>query len=139
MHILVTNDDGITAPGLRALARAMRALGTVSVIAPDRNWSASGHVKTMHKPLRALAFDLMDGIEAFATNGAPSDSVALALLGLLAEPIDLVVSGINPRANLGHDAAERRALVASIPPAVLEAKPGAIRAQMASGRRLMRR
>ena len=51
MHILVTNDDGITAPGLLALAQEMRRLGIVSVLAPDRNWSASGHVKTMHRPL----------------------------------------------------------------------------------------
>ena len=103
MHILVTNDDGVTAPGLDALAEAMQALGRVSVIAPDRNWSASGHVKTMHKPLRAHETRLFGDIEAYATNGAPSDCVALALLGLLSDPIDLVVSGINPRANLGHD------------------------------------
>ncbi len=51
-HILVTNDDGVTAPGLFALVDALRGLGDVSVLAPDRNWSASGHVKTMHKPLR---------------------------------------------------------------------------------------
>jgi len=50
MHILVTNDDGVTAPGLLALVEALRSLGQVSVLAPDRNWSASGHVKTLHKP-----------------------------------------------------------------------------------------
>ena len=52
MHILVTNDDGVNAPGLLALAQAMQPLGKVSILAPDRNWSASGHVKTMHRPLR---------------------------------------------------------------------------------------
>ncbi len=103
MHILVTNDDGINAPGLFALAQAMRKLGEVSVLAPDHNWSASGHVKTMHRPLRVKQFILPDGSAALASDGAPSDCVALAVLGLLPRPIDLVVSGINPYANLGHD------------------------------------
>ncbi len=52
MHILVTNDDGVWAPGLLALAQEMRKLGRVTVFAPDRNWSASGHVKTLDRPLR---------------------------------------------------------------------------------------
>ena len=52
MHILATNDDGVNAPGLLALAQEMRKLGKVTVFAPDRNWSASGHVKTMDRPLR---------------------------------------------------------------------------------------
>ncbi|MDH5606426.1 MAG: 5'/3'-nucleotidase SurE, partial [Anaerolineae bacterium] len=103
MHILVTNDDGVTANGLLALAQEMRKLGQVSVLAPDRNWSASGHVKTMHRPLRVKPVTLDDGSPALAADGAPSDCVALALLGLLEDPIDLVVSGINPYANLGHD------------------------------------
>jgi 5'-nucleotidase len=103
MHILVTNDDGVTAPGLAALATALREIGQVSVIAPDRNWSASGHVKTMHKPLRLEHARMVDGVEALATNGAPSDCVALAALGVLGRAIDMVVAGINPLANLGHD------------------------------------
>ncbi len=103
MHILVTNDDGVTAPGLLALASALRALGTVSVVAPDHNWSASGHVKTLHRPLRVKPVCLADNTSAFACDGSPADCVALPLLGLLPEPIDLVVSGINPNANLGHD------------------------------------
>ncbi len=102
-HILVTNDDGVTAPGLAALAGALRALGRVTIMAPDKNWSASGHVKTMHKPLRVATVRLDDGSEALSTSGAPSDCVALALLGIVKEPIDLVVSGINPFSNLGHD------------------------------------
>jgi 5'-nucleotidase len=103
MHILVTNDDGVTAPGLLALVQAMRSLGKVTVLAPDRNWSASGHVKTLHRPLRAKPVLLADGSPALASDGAPSDCVALALMGLVAEPVDLVVSGVNPYANLGHD------------------------------------
>jgi 5'-nucleotidase len=103
MHILVTNDDGVNAQGLLVLAQEMRNLGEVTVLAPDRNWSASGHVKTMHRPLRVKPTTLADGTSALATDGAPSDCVALALLGLLPESVDLVISGINPYANLGHD------------------------------------
>jgi len=103
MHILVTNDDGVTAPGLLALAQEMRKLGKVTVFAPDKNWSASGHVKTMERPLRVRETLLADGTPAFTSDGAPSDCVALPLLGLIDEPIDMVVSGINPHANLGHD------------------------------------
>jgi 5'-nucleotidase len=103
MHILVTNDDGVLAPGLLALVQEMRSIGKVSVLAPDRNWSASGHVKTLERPLRVKEVFLADGSKALASDGAPSDCVALALLGLLTDPLDLVVSGINPYANLGHD------------------------------------
>ena len=103
MHILVTNDDGVQAPGLLALAQEMRKLGKVTVFAPDKNWSASGHVKTMERPLRVRETTLADGTAAFMSDGAPSDCVALPLLGLIEEQIDLVVSGINPNANIGHD------------------------------------
>jgi len=103
MHILVTNDDGVNAPGLLALAQAMRSLGQVTVLAPDRNWSASGHVKTLERPLRVKDAILGDGTLALASDGAPSDCVALGLLGLLEQPVDLVVSGINGGPNLGHD------------------------------------
>ena len=103
MHILVTNDDGVQAPGLLALAQEMRQLGDVTVLAPDRNWSASGHVKTLDRPLRVKETTLADGSKALATDGAPSDCVALPVLGLLPAKIDLVVSGINPNANVGHD------------------------------------
>jgi len=103
MHILVTNDDGIAAPGLVALAKEMRKLGKVSVLAPDHNWSASGHVRTLDRPLRVKEVHLTDSITAWASDGAPSDCVALAFCGFIEEKVDLVVSGINPYANLGHD------------------------------------
>jgi 5'-nucleotidase len=103
MHILVTNDDGVTAPGLLALAQAMRRLGKVSVLAPDHDWSGGGHVKTLNRPLRVRRVKLADGSSALTSDGAPSDCVALALMGLLNEKIDLVVSGVNTSANLGHD------------------------------------
>jgi 5'-nucleotidase len=60
MHILVTNDDGVDAPGLLALAQEMASLGKVSILAPDRNWSASGHVKTLDRPLRVKEVHLGD-------------------------------------------------------------------------------
>jgi 5'-nucleotidase len=103
MHILVTNDDGIEATGLQALVDAMKPLGQVSVFAPHRNWSASGHVKTLHRPIRAWETQLRDGTPAYTCDGAPSDCVALAMLGLIPGPFDAVVSGINPFNNIGHD------------------------------------
>lgn len=103
MQILVTNDDGVQAPGLLALAAAMRPLGKITVLAPEKNWSASGHVKTMHRPLRCWPAELEDGTRALVSDGAPSDCVALAALGLVEGPIDLVVAGINPAANVGYD------------------------------------
>jgi 5'-nucleotidase len=104
MHILVTNDDGVHAPGLMALAGAMRRVAEkVTILAPDHNWSASGHVKTLHRPLRVKETVLEDGTAAWASDGAPSDCVALAQMGFIPEKIDLVVSGINPNTNIGHD------------------------------------
>lgn len=60
MHILVTNDDGVSAPGLLALAQGMQNLGDVSILAPDRNWSGGGHVKTIDRPLRVKEVFLED-------------------------------------------------------------------------------
>ena len=120
MHILVTNDDGIDAPGLLALAQEMRKIGKVTVLAPDRNWSASGHVKTMHRPIRVEPRTLADGMSALTANGAPSDCVALAILGIVEETIDLVVSGINPYANLGHDITYSGTVTAAMEAAISE-------------------
>ena len=106
MRILVTNDDGVDAPGLLALKQALDALGETLVVAPEHNWSAAGHRKTMHKPLRLAPVRLDDGTLAYAASGSPSDCVALVMLGALhasrVKP-DLVVSGINPTPNLGQD------------------------------------
>ncbi len=102
-HILVTNDDGIQSPGIIQLAISLSQIGKVTVLAPDKNWSVSGHKKTLHKPLRIRQVRLMDGVTSFSCDGAPSDCVALALLGFIEEKIDLVVSGINPHANIGND------------------------------------
>ena len=97
--ILVTNDDGIHATGLSALADAVTELGEVWVIAPEREQSACGHALTLHRPLRAVQM----GERRFAVNGTPSDCVNLAVLGFLPERPALVVSGINHGGNLGDD------------------------------------
>jgi 5'-nucleotidase len=103
LHVLVTNDDGIDAPCLLPLQEALREVGEVTVFVPDHNWSAAGHTKTMHKPLRVNQIALPDGTLAYTSTGAPSDCVALAVLGILDHQPDLVVSGINQGANVGHD------------------------------------
>src|SRR5215510_1524973 len=122
-HILVTNDDGVNSPGLWALVQEMRRLGKVSVLAPDRNWSGGGHVKTLDRALRVKEVRLADGTQAFASDGAPSDCVALATLGFLKEPVDLVVSGINAGANLGHDVTYSGTVTAAME-AVIAGVPG---------------
>lgn len=103
MHFLVTNDDGVYAPGLMALVKSLREVGDVTVVAPRDNQSATGHRKTMHKPLRVQDVQLADGSPAMATSGAPSDCVALAMLGVVKRKVDAVVSGINDNWNLGQD------------------------------------
>ena len=122
-HILVTNDDGVLAPGLLALVLEMRKLGKVRILAPDRNWSGGGHVKTLDRALRVKEVRLADGTQAFASDGAPSDCVALATLGYFKEPIDLVVSGINAGANLGHDVTYSGTVTAAME-AVIAGVPG---------------
>ncbi len=103
MRILITNDDGIGAPGLLALAREMAELGEVLVVAPERQQSAAGHGITLHKPLRMEPMSLdAPVVEALATNGTPADCVILATANGRPEP-DLVVSGINMGANLAEE------------------------------------
>jgi 5'-nucleotidase len=114
LRILITNDDGYQAPALVALARTLKELGDVVVFAPDHNWSAAGHTKTMHKPLRVTQDSLPDGTPRFVTTGTPSDCVGLALLGILPEPPHLIVSGINQGANLGHDVTYSGTLAAAM-------------------------
>ena len=99
MLILVTNDDGIHSYGLQALSKSLAALGTVVVVAPDRERSAVGHSLTLHSPLRAD--EIADG--QFAVSGTPTDCVNLGIHGLLNKKPDLVVSGINKGGNLGDD------------------------------------
>jgi 5'-nucleotidase len=97
--VVLTNDDGVHAPGLAALQKALAELGDVYVVAPEREQSACGHALTLHRPLRALQM----GERRFAVNGTPSDCVNMAVLGFLPETPVLIVSGINHGANLGDD------------------------------------
>ena len=102
--ILVTNDDGVDSPGLSALARALKGVDDVCVIAPNRNWTAAGHTKTLDRPLRVTQITLPGSrLAGFSSDGSPSDCVALAFLGLAPERPRLVVSGINTGPNLGSD------------------------------------
>ncbi|MFU8819112.1 MAG: 5'/3'-nucleotidase SurE [Desulfurivibrio sp.] len=97
--LLLTNDDGVDAPGLRVLAREMGRLGRVVIIAPERDNSAASHSLTMRRPLhvRELESDI------YAIDGTPADCVMIGLNKILPARPDLVVSGINPGPNLGDD------------------------------------
>src|SRR5919201_6570781 len=97
--LLVTNDDGVHAAGLAALAEALDSLGDVWVLAPEREQSACGHALTLHRPLSVHRW----GERRFSLNGTPSDCVNLGVLGFLPERPALIASGINHGSNLGDD------------------------------------
>ena len=99
MHVLVSNDDGVDAPGIRVLAEALASLGRVTVVAPDRDRSGASNSLTLDQPIRVKRLD--NGYYMVA--GTPTDCVHLALAGLLEDEPDIVVSGINNSANLGDD------------------------------------
>ncbi|HEY6948777.1 MAG TPA: 5'/3'-nucleotidase SurE [Gemmatimonadales bacterium] len=99
MNILVTNDDGILAPGLALLADVCRAVATVTVVAPDREQSATSHALTLHRPVRPMRRP--DG--AFQVDGTPTDCVMLAVEALMPERPDYVFSGVNHGPNMGED------------------------------------
>ena len=100
--ILISNDDGITAEGLKALCEAMLPLGEVVVMAPEVERSAMGHAITLSDPLRVSPSDMgMDGVTAYACSGTPADCVKLAIRAILPRKPDLVVSGINHGSNTG--------------------------------------
>src|ERR687894_201051 len=105
MRVLLTNDNGITAPGLNAMRRALLELSDVSleVIAPDSNRSATGRAVTLRDPIWVEELEFGDGTTGFATDGTPVDCVRFASLGLIESPPELIVSGINHGANLGDD------------------------------------
>lgn len=100
MRILVSNDDGIFSPGLRALAEVAALYGDVRVVAPDIEQSAKGHAVTIQRPLRYHATE-MGPFEAYRVNGTPADCVAMGLYRW--DTPDLVLSGINLGSNLGHE------------------------------------
>ena len=97
--ILITNDDGITAPGIKALVEAARPLGKVVVVAPDKPQSGMGHAITIGTPLRMNKVQMFDEIEAWQTSGTPVDCVKLAVDKILHRKPDICISGINHGAN----------------------------------------
>lgn len=99
MKILLSNDDGYRADGLRCLQRALADVGDVTVVAPDRNRSGASHSLTLDAPIRVRCDD--DGV--FCVTGTPTDCVHLAVTGLVSQEPDIVVSGINAGPNLGDD------------------------------------
>jgi 5'-nucleotidase len=99
VKILLSNDDGYRAEGLSALAEAIRPLGALTIVAPDRNRSGASNSLTLDVPLRAARYDN----DAYFVNGTPTDCVHLAISGLFDFEHDMVVSGVNDGANLGDD------------------------------------
>jgi len=99
--ILITNDDGIYAPGLAALYQELRQLGEVTVVAPESEQSAVGHAISLSTPLRVKKAPLGGGVWGWAVSGTPADCVKIALAELLPETPELVVSGINLGPNVG--------------------------------------
>lgn len=99
MRVLISNDDGIAAPGIHALAREIRKIAEVTIVAPDRQQSAVGHAITMNHPLRVVR-QMVDGdLPGYAVDGTPADAVKLGVRYLMKEKPDLVLSGINHGSN----------------------------------------
>ena len=104
MNILITNDDGIYSDGIWALAKELRDVGTVTVVAPDRDQSGVGTSVTLRQPLRLTKIESpLKEVRAYSVEGTPADSVILALRFAMKDGADLVVSGINEGPNLGND------------------------------------
>jgi 5'/3'-nucleotidase len=101
MNIFLTNDDGIYAEGLWALYESLAGMHSVTVIAPDRERSAVGHGITLHQPLRTTQIKVNNGCRGYAVNGTPVDCIKIGLMEILDVKPDMVISGINPGANIG--------------------------------------
>src|SRR6266446_6201533 len=132
--LLVTNDDGVHAPGLAALEAALAELGDVYVLAPEREQSACGHALTLHRPLRVDRL----GERRFAVNGTPSDCVNLGVLGFLPERPVLVVAGVNHGTNLGDDVTYSGTVSAAMEGTLLGVPSVAVPAHPPRGIRLTR-
>jgi 5'-nucleotidase len=98
-HVLISNDDGIDAPGILALVLEMKKIASVTVVAPDRQQSAVGHAITMNYPLRAIPFRKNGEFFGYAVDGTPADAVKLGVRFLLKQKPDLLMSGINHGSN----------------------------------------
>lgn len=133
MRILCTNDDGILAHGLECLVRAAEQIGEVTVVAPDREQSATSHSLTLHHPLRPVR----RGARRFQVDGTPTDCVMLAVEALMADRPDFVLSGINHGQNMGEDvlysgtvAAAMEGLALGIPSIAISFAGGDLRADV---------
>ena len=131
MRLLCTNDDGILATGLEALVRAAEPLGEITVVAPDREQSATSHSLTLHHPVRPVQL----GQRRFQVDGTPTDCVMLAVEGLMSERPDFVLSGVNHGSNMGEDvlysgtvAAAMEGLMLGIPSVAISFAGGDLRA-----------
>jgi 5'/3'-nucleotidase len=135
VRILLTNDDGISAPGLQALRRALRELDDVEVdvIAPDSNRSATARSITTRSPLSIEEVEFGDGERGHATDGTPVDCVRFAELGLVGGRPDLIVSGINHGANLGDDITYSGTVAAALEGIVLGIPAVAVSQQSSGG------
>jgi len=135
VRILLTNDDGISAPGLQAARRALRELDgiEVAVVAPDSNRSATARSITTRSPLSIEEVEFGDGDRGYATDGTPVDCVRFAELGLVGERPDLIVSGINHGANLGDDITYSGTVAAALEGIVLGIPAVAVSQQSSSG------
>jgi 5'-nucleotidase len=133
MRLLVTNDDGILAQGLECLVAAAQPLGEVTVVAPDREQSATSHSLTLHHPLRPVR----RGDRRWQVDGTPTDCVMLALEALMPERPDFVLSGINHGQNMGEDvlysgtvAAAMEGLALGVPSIAISFAGGDLRADV---------
>lgn len=135
MRVLLTNDDGISAPGLQAARKALRELEgvEVEVVAPDSNRSATARSITTRSPLSVEEVELGDGDRGFSTDGTPVDCVRFAELGLIGERPDLIVSGINHGSNLGDDITYSGTVAAALEGIVLGIPALAVSQQSSGG------
>jgi 5'-nucleotidase len=122
LKILVTNDDGIDAPGIHILAESLKELGDVTIVAPLKEQSAVGHGITMQIPLRVIKYNKNGSFFGYAVNGTPADCVKIGIRNILKEKPDLVVSGINHGSNTainiiysGTVSAAREAAIMDVP------------------------
>jgi 5'-nucleotidase len=133
MRLLLTNDDGILAHGLECLEQAAKPLGEVTVVAPDREQSATSHSLTLHHPIRPVR----RGDRRWQIDGTPTDCVMLAVETLMAERPDYVLSGVNHGQNMGEDvlysgtvAAAMEGLALGIPSIAISFAGGDLRADL---------
>ena len=123
MNILISNDDGINAEGIKILAEEISKIANTYVVAPDSPRSAGGHAITLHKPILINDEFIAENVEAYSTSGTPADCVKVGIESILKDiEIDLVLSGINNGPNLGTDVIYSGTVAAAIE-GLVEGKP----------------